>query len=192
MTVSGNEMKLFVLLSICIYPCQGFCPDDIDLETSRCQCNLNKKMIQCSNLPNRCRTCYRYRHMLITDQIEILPKKALNFYHFDVFTIEFSRLKTLSTQTFLNLVIQENHHLQIRIVDYQSSNIPTKLFQNMTLQSKAKFTFEILKVPQSILTIQPYAFEGILFNSHNQFQFSVHSANKLIQFERNAGLKRNH
>lgn len=187
MMIFVDEMKVFIFVSICIYLCQGFCPDDIDLQTHQCQCDLITSSIRCSNLPNRCRTCHRYKQMFITNEIEILQEKALHFFDFHVLTIEFSRLKTFSTRTFANLLIQQNHHLQIRILEYLSPIIPTRLFENLILQSKAKLTFEIFNTTQSILTIQSHAFDGIKFNSQNRFQFSVHSANELIRFEQNAG-----
>jgi hypothetical protein len=193
-------MKIFIfvvgyLLFICNNITNAYCPDDEDLQRHQCICNLINNYIQCSSLPNQCRTCYRYKAIFFDEKIHILSAEVFRFYNFfdnnnnkkNLFKIQFAQINNISINSFSKININQERTLEIKILKYSSSIIPTRLFEDITIQTKAKINIEIFNVTQSILTIEQYALDGIKFNHQSQFRLSILYAKDTIEFESNAG-----
>jgi hypothetical protein len=171
----------------------GYCPNDEDLQRHQCICNLTNSYIQCSSLPNQCRTCYRYNAIFFDEKVNSLSTGAFRFYNFfdndnkKVFKIQFVQLDALSSNSFSKININRNRTLEIKILKYTSPVLPTRVFEDIIIQSKGKINIEIFNVTSSILTIEQFAFDGIRFEQESQFHLSILSAKDTIQFESNAG-----
>jgi len=189
-------MKIFLVgyfLFICNYITNGYCPDDEDLQHHQCRCNLVNNYIQCSSLPNQCRTCYRYKALFFDEKVDLLPVEAFRFYNFfdnnkkNLFKIQFAQINNISINSFSKININQERILEIKIFKYSSCIIPTRVFEDLTIQTKAKLNIEIFNITQSKLTIEQYAFDGIKFNYQSQFRLSILNAKDTIEFESNAG-----
>ncbi|CAF0896471.1 unnamed protein product [Rotaria sp. Silwood1] len=170
----------------------AFCPDDEDLQHHQCICSLTKNYIQCSSLPNQCRTCYRYKTIIFDEKVNILPMEAFHFYDFFddenfLFKIQFAQLNSLSSKSFSKMNINQGRTLEIKIIKYSSSILPTKVFDEIEIQSKSKLNINILNVTSTILTIKQHALEGIKFHRESRFRLLILHAKDTIQFESNAG-----
>lgn len=189
-------MKIFLVgyfLFICNYITNGYCPDDEELQHHQCQCNLIDNYIQCSSLPNQCRTCYRYKTLFFDEKVDLLPVEAFRFYNFfdnnkkNLFKIQFAQINNISINSFSKININQERILEIKIFKYSSSIIPTRVFEDITIQTKAKINIEIFNITQSRLIIKQYALDGIKFNYQSQFRLSILNAKDTIEFESNAG-----
>ncbi len=184
---------LTCLLISCFIKTNGYCPNDEDLQHHRCTCSLSHGYIQCSSLPKECRTCYRYNTIFFDEYVNVLPLEAFRSYDlFDYdsnksFTIQFAQLNDISSNAFSKLDIDQERTLTIKISKYISSRIPTRIFDDITMQSKSKIDIEIFNVTSSLLTIEQYAFDGIKFGYESQFRFSILSSKDILEFESNAG-----
>lgn len=187
----------FILLTYLIISCfikiNAYCPNDEDLQRHRCTCSLSHGYIQCSSLPKECRTCYRYNTIFFDEHVNMLPLEAFRLYDFfdydsnKSFTIQFAQLNDMSSNAFSKLDIDQERILIIKISKYISSRIPTRIFEDVTMQSKSKIDIEIFNVTSSLLTIEQYAFDGIKFGYESQFRFSILSSRDTLEFESNAG-----
>jgi hypothetical protein len=125
--------------------------------------------------------------------VNVLPLEAFRSYDlFDYdsnksFTIQFAQLNDISSNAFSKLDIDQERTLTIKISKYISSRIPTRIFDDITMQSKSKIDIEIFNVTSSLLTIEQYAFDGIKFGYESQFRFSILSSKDILEFESNAG-----
>ncbi|UJR35122.1 hypothetical protein I4U23_027893 [Adineta vaga] len=183
----------------------AYCSNDKDLQDHRCICDLKQSSIQCSSLPKRCYTCYRYKTILFNKDVNILPAESFRYYDlFDYesnqsFTIQFAQIDSISSKTFSKILLKKDHTLVIQIAEYSSSSIPSKLFDQIKLESKSKFHLEIVNVTSSLLTIEPYAFHGIrhgfkkvdygkniYLNSSTFSNISQHTQSKLSIILRNS------
>jgi hypothetical protein len=189
-------MKILLVgyfLFICNYITNGYCPDDEELQHHQCQCNLIDNYIQCSSLPNQCRTCYRYKTLFFDEKVDLLPVEAFRFYNFfdnnkkNLFKIQFAQINNISINSFSKININQERILEIKIFKYSSSIIPTRVFEDITIQTKAKINIEIFNITQSRLIIKQYALDGIKFNYQSQFRLSILNAKDTIEFESNAG-----
>ncbi|CAF3292890.1 unnamed protein product [Rotaria socialis] len=182
----------WLLLSCCI-TANGFCPHDEDLQHHQCTCSLTHGYIQCSSLPEKCRTCYRYSTIFFDENVNILPSELfLDYNLFDYnsnksFTIQFARLNNVSSNTFSKIDVGEDRTLSIKISQYASSIIPTRIFDGLVMQPKSKIDIEIFNVTSSLLTVEQYAFDGIKYNSASEFRFSILCLKDTLEFESNAG-----
>jgi hypothetical protein len=172
----------------------GYCPDDEDLQYHQCRCDLINNYIQCSSLPNQCRTCYRYKAIYFDERVDLLPIETFRFYNFfnnnnknNLFKIQFAQINNISTNSFSKININQERILDIKILKYSSSTIPTRVFEDITIQTKAKINIEISNITQSPLTIEQYALDGIKFNHQSRFRLSILYAKDTIEFESNAG-----
>jgi hypothetical protein len=188
---------LFLLIIWCswclLFNINAYCPNDEDLQRHRCTCSLTNGYIQCSSLPKECRTCYRYNTIFFDEHVNILPSESFRFYDlFDYdsnksFTIQFAQLNALSSNTFSKIDIDQDRTLLIKISKYASSTIPTRIFDELALQSKSQVDFEIFNVTSPLLTIEQYAFDGIKYAYESQFRFSILYLKDSIEFQSNAG-----
>ncbi|CAF1387606.1 unnamed protein product [Rotaria sordida] len=171
----------------------AYCPDDKDLQHHQCICSLTDNYIQCSSLPNQCRTCYRYKAIIFDEKVNILPVEAFRFYDFFendkkfLFKIQFTQLNNLSSKSFSKMNIIQGRTLNIKILKYSSSILPTKVFEDIKILSKSKVNIEIYNVTSTILTIKQHALDGIKFHHKSQFRLLILHAKDTIQFESNAG-----
>ncbi|UJR10700.1 hypothetical protein I4U23_014893 [Adineta vaga] len=171
----------------------AYCPDDEDLQRQQCTCNLNSNYIQCSALPKQCRTCYRYDEIYFDDKVTMLPEEAFRHYNFfgtngkKSFKIQFAQLNMISSNTFSRIDLRSERILQIQILKYSSTVLPSRAFEDLAIQSKAKVNIDIFNVTSSMLTIEQYAFDGIRFNHESRFRLSILYAKDTILFESNAG-----
>jgi hypothetical protein len=183
----------YFLLFSCIILTNGYCPDDENLQRHQCTCSLPHKYIQCSSLPKECRTCYRYNTIFFDEQVNVLPSESFRYYDlFDYdsnksFTIQFAQLNAISSNTFSKIDIDQDRTLVIKIAKYTSSKIPTRIFDEISMQTKSKIDFEIFNVTSSLLTIEQYAFDGIKYGYESEFRFSILYSKDMIEFESNAG-----
>jgi hypothetical protein len=190
-------MKMLILFLVfdLLFICKSiaYCPDDEDLQRHQCTCSLTNSYIQCSSLPIKCRTCYRYKTIFFDEKVNVLPVEAFRFYDFFddndkiLFEIQFAQLNIISSNSFSKINIDREKTLEIKILKYSSSVIPTRVFEHLTIQSKATIDIEIFNVTSTILTIEQYALDGIRFNRESQFRLSILYAKDVIQFESNAG-----
>ena len=169
-------MKLFLVVYILLiynYLINSYCPDDEELEKHQCKCNLIKHTIQCSSLPNQCQTCYRYQTIYFDEKVNLLPNDTFHLYQFfdnnNFFEIQFAHINNLSINTFSKLHINQDKILNIKILKYSLSRIPTKLFENLTIETNGKLNIEIFNITQSLLIIEQYAFYGIIFHLKSYF-----------------------
>jgi hypothetical protein len=171
----------------------AYCPDDENLQRHRCTCSLTHKYIQCSSLPKECRTCYRYNTIFFDEYVNILPSESFRFYDlFDYdseksFTIQFAQLDEISSNTFSKIDIDQDRSLLIKISKYTSSRIPTRIFDEISMQTKSKIDVEIFNVTSPILTIEQYAFDGIKYGYQSELKFSILYLKDLIDFQSNSG-----
>ena len=171
----------------------SYCPNDDDLQDHRCTCSLSHGYIQCSSFPRQCRSCHRYHTIYFDEHVNILPIEAFRFYEFfdsqtnKSFTIQFSQINEISSNTFSKIDLDQDRTLTIKISKYLSSTIPTRIFDDLTLQSKSKFHLEIFNITSSTLLIEQYAFDGIKYGYESEFHFSILSAKDTLQFQSNAG-----
>ena len=171
----------------------SFCSNDEHLQRHRCICSVSQRYIQCSSLPSECRTCYRYDTIFFDKHVNILPSESFHFYDLfnynnnKSFTIQFAQLDGLSSNTFSKINVKQNRRLSIKISQYSSSVIPTRIFDDMEIQLKAKLDFEIFNVTSSSLTIEQYAFDGIKYDFQSEFRFSIIYLQNIIEFQSNAG-----
>lgn len=192
-----NKMSHFIfhwyLLFLLNNIAYSYCPDDADLQRHNCICNLENNFIKCSSLPNQCRTCYRYNEIHFNDNVHALPIEAFRFYKFfdnqkkSSFKIEFAQINTLVSNSFSKLNISQDQRLEIKIFKYASSKLPTKVFEDIEIQTKSKLNIEILDVTSNVLTIEQHAFNGIKFHYKSLFRLTILRAKDTIQFESNAG-----
>lgn len=187
------NMNICYLLFICFLPTNSYCPNDDDLQNHRCTCSLAHGYIQCSSFPSQCRSCYRYHTIYFDEHVTYLPNEAFRFYDFfdyqinQSFTIQFSQLNDLSSNTFSKIDLDQDRILTIKISKYLSSTLPTRIFDDLTLQSNSQFHLEIFNITSSIFTIEQYAFDGIKYGYESEFHFSILSAKDTLQFQSNAG-----
>lgn len=180
-------------LFICIYVTNAYCPDDEVLQSNQCTCNLVNNYIQCSSLPDQCQTCYRYKSIFFDENVGLIPIEAFRFYNFfnntkkNLFQIRFAEINNISNNAFSKININQERTLEIKIFKYSSSIIPKRLFEDLTIQTKAKINIEIFNVTQSILTFEQHALDGIKFNHQGRFRLSIFYAKDTIQFRSNAG-----
>ncbi|CAF2955772.1 unnamed protein product [Rotaria sp. Silwood2] len=171
----------------------AYCPDDEDLQRHQCICSLTKNYIQCSSLPNQCRTCYRYKAIIFDEKVNILPVEAFRFYDFFddeknfLFKIQFAQLNSLSSKSFSKMNINQGRTLEIKIIKYSSSVLPAKVFEDIIIQSKSQVNIQIFNVTSTILTIKQHALDGITFHRESRFRLLILHAKDTIQFESNAG-----
>ncbi len=190
-----NMWFLFLtcLLFSSIIKTNAYCSNDDDLQRHRCTCSLTHGYIQCSSLPKECRTCYRYNTIFFDEHVNILPSESFRYYDlFDYdsnksFTIQFAQLNSISSNTFSKIDIDQDRTLSIKISKYTSSRIPTRIFDELSMQSKSKVDIEIFNVTSSLLIIEQYAFDGIKYDFESDFRFSILYVKDLIEFESNAG-----
>ena len=194
--ITGNTMNILLLCLIeylLIVSIDTSCPDDEDLQTHRCICDTIARSIQCSSLPNRCRTCYRYQAIHFDEKVDLLPAGAFEFYRFfgsdrkNVFRIQFARLKNISARSWSKMVIQRERTVEMKILEYASSVLPTRVLEDTVMETKSALNIEIVNATKSILKIERYAFQGMKFNRQSQFRLSILSARDLLEFEPNAG-----
>ncbi|CAF4751261.1 unnamed protein product [Rotaria socialis] len=185
---------LFHLLFICNHITNAHCPDDQDLQDHHCVCSPANHFVLCSSLPNQCRTCSRYKGILFDEKVNILPVDAFRFYDFFgsddknvLFKIQFAHINTLSSNSFSKINITRYRTLEIKIVKYSYSALPTRLFEDVEIQSKSKLNIEVFNVTSPILMIKQNAFDGIKFQRESRFQLSIYHAKDTILFESNAG-----
>ncbi len=193
---TDNKMNILFLCLIeylFIISINTSCPNDEDLQDHQCICDAIHSYIQCSSLPNRCRTCYRYKAIYFDEKVDSLSAEAFEFYQFfdndkkNLFKIQFAQLKNISTRSFSKININRERTLEIKILKYSSSIIPTRVFEDAIIETHATLNIEIFNVTKSILTVEQYAFHGIKFNRQSQFRLSILSARDSIEFESNAG-----
>ncbi|CAF4724445.1 unnamed protein product [Rotaria sp. Silwood1] len=171
----------------------AFCPNDEDLQYHRCTCSLTHGYIQCSSLPNKCRTCYRYNTIFFDENVNILPSESFRYYDlFDydstkTFTIQFAQLTGISSNTFSKIDIDQERTLSIKISEYASPRIPTRIFDELSMQPKSKIDIEIFNVTSSLLTVEQYAFDGIKYSYESEFRFSILCLKDTLEFQSNAG-----
>ncbi len=181
------------LLFSCFIKINSYCANDEDLQQHRCTCSLTHGYIQCSSLPSECRTCYRYNTIYFDEHVNVLPSESFRYYDlFDYesnksFTIQFVELNILSSNTFSKIDIDQDRTLSIKISKYTSSKIPTRIFDEISMQSKSKIDIEIFNVTSSLLTIEQYAFDGIKYGYESQFKFSILHLKDILEFQSNAG-----
>lgn len=191
-------MLLLFLLNWCLIftlnvPIDGFCPDDDDLQRHRCTCSITDSFIQCSSLPEQCRTCYQYETIFFDERVQSLPSEAFRFYDFfstntkKSFVIQLANINSLATNAFSKIEIDQNQTLDVKISKLSSSIIPTRLFEETTIQSNGKFDVEIYNVTSSLLTIEQYAFDGIKMTYRSRFRLAILSATDTIEFQSNSG-----
>lgn len=181
------------LLISCITRSNAYCSNDEDLQYHRCTCSLTHGYIQCSSLPKQCRTCYRYNTLFFDENVNELPSESFRYYDlFDYdsnksFTIQFAQINTISSNTFSKIDIDQDRILSIKIVKYTSSRIPTRMFDEIEMQSKSKIDVEIFNVTSSLLVIEPYALNGIKYGFQSVFRLSIVYMKDTIEFQPNAG-----
>ena len=191
-------MSIWLLLLTCLFfncfiQIQSYCPNDQDLQDHRCTCSLTHGYIQCSSFPQSCRTCYRYNTIYFDEYVTNLPSESFRYYNFfhsntnKTFSIQFSQLNDLSSNTFSRISIPEEKNLLIKISKYTSSRIPTRLLDDLSIESNSKVDIEIFSVTSSRLLIEQYAFDGIKFNHQSQLKFSILHLKDILEFESNAG-----
>jgi len=184
---------LTCLLFCFIIKTNAYCANDEDLQRHRCTCSLPHGYIQCSSLPSECPTCYRYNTIFFDEHVNVLPSEAFRYYDlFDYdsnksFTIQFAQLNSISSNTFSKIDIDQDRSLSIKISKYTSSKLPTRIFDEITMQSKSKIDIEIFNVTSSLLAIEQYAFDGIKYGYESQFRFSILYLKDIIEFQSNAG-----
>jgi len=184
---------LTCLLLSWIVKTNAFCANDEDLQRHRCTCSLTHGYIQCSSLPKECRTCYRYNTIFFDEHVNVLPPESFRYYDlFDYdsnksFTIQFAQLNGISSNTFSKIDVDQDRILSIKISKYTSSKIPTRIFDEISMQSKSKIDIEIFNVTSSLLTIEQYAFDGIKYGYDSEFRFSILYLKDIIEFQSNAG-----
>ena len=196
------QMNMLLLIFIwylfvaCNPSADAYCPNDEDLQRHRCTCSQTHGYIQCSSLPNACRTCYRYNTLFFNEHVDILPAESFRFYHFfdkesnTSFTIQFAQVNLLSTNTFSKVEIDEGRTLSIKISKYTASLLPSRTFDEVTLQSRAQLDIEIFNVTSPLLTIEQYALDGIKYNHLGQFRLSILYLKDTLEFQSNAGHSR--
>lgn len=191
-------MSMWLLLLSClllsnIIKINGYCANDENLQQHRCTCSLIHGYIQCSSLPSECRTCYRYNTIFFDENVNVLPSEAFRYYNFfdydsnKTFSIQFAQLNALSPNTFSKIDIEQNRILLIKISKYTFSRIPTRLFDEISMESNSKIDFEIFNATSSLLLIEQYAFDGIKYGYESQFKFSIIYLKNLLEFQSNAG-----
>lgn len=182
-----------VLINSLILLTNSYCPNDDDLQRHRCTCSLSHGYIQCSSLPAQCRTCSRYTHLYFDEHVNILPVEVFRSYEFfddnsnRSFTIQFAQINEISSNAFSKIDLEQEQILTIKISKYFPSNLPTRIFDELTLQSKSKFHLEIFNVTSSLLSIEQYAFDGVKYGYESEFRFSILSARDTLEFQSNAG-----
>ncbi|CAF4454312.1 unnamed protein product, partial [Adineta steineri] len=97
------------------------------------------------------------------------------------------QLDIISSNAFSKIDIDKERTLEIKILKYSSSVLPSRMLEDLAIQSKARVNIEIFNVTSSMLTIEQYALDGIRFNHGSQFRLSILQAKDTIQFESNAG-----
>lgn len=183
-----------VVLWSCTLGVRAYCPNDEDLQRHRCTCSLANSYIQCSSFPEQCRTCYQYQRLFFDEHVEFLPVEAFRSYDLfrssnprRSFTIQFARLDRLSSNAFSKIEIEQNQTLEIKVSKYTSALLPTRLFEDVTLQAKASFDMEIFNVTSPLFTIEQYVFDGMKLAYQSQFRLAILSAKETIEFQSNAG-----
>lgn len=180
------------LFSCCIKT-DALCSNDEDLQSHQCDCNSTLKHISCSSLPTRCRTCYLYNMIFFDENVNELPSESFRYYDLfgdtnnKPFTIQFAQLNAVSSNTFSEIVIEQNRTLSIKISKYASSIIPKRIFDDLTMQTRSKIDIEIFNVTSPLLTVEQYAFDGIKYNIESEFRLSIHYLKDAIEFQSNAG-----
>ena len=186
-------LSISFLINSLIVLANSYCPNDEDLQQHRCTCSLSHGYIQCSSLPVQCRSCSRYTHLYFDEHVNILPIEVFRSYDFfdddsnRSFTIQFAQINDMSSNAFSKLDLEQDRTLFIKISKYLSPTIPTRIFEELTLQSKSKFHLEIFNVTSSLLTIEQYAFDGIKHGYESEFRLSILSARDTLEFQSNAG-----
>ncbi|CAF0811119.1 unnamed protein product [Rotaria sordida] len=181
------------LLFSCFTQTNASCSNDEDLQRHQCTCSSTHGYIQCSSLPSKCRTCYYYNVIFFDENVNILPSEAFRSYDlFDYdsnksFTIQFALLNGISTNTFSKIDIDQERTLSIKISKYTSSRIPTRIFDEISMQPKSKIDIEIFNVTSSLLTVEQYAFDGIKYSYESEFRFSILYLKDKLEFQSNAG-----
>ncbi|CAF1499236.1 unnamed protein product, partial [Adineta steineri] len=160
----------------------------------QCLCNLDNNYIQCSSIPKQCRTCNRYNAIFFDEKVTMLSPETFRSYNFfdnnnrkKLFKIQFMQLDIISSNAFSKIDIDKERTLEIKILKYSSSVLPSRMLEDLAIQSKARVNIEIFNVTSSMLTIEQYALDGIRFNHGSQFRLSILQAKDTIQFESNAG-----
>jgi len=173
----------------------AYCPNDEDLQRNRCICSLTNNYIQCSSIPKQCRTCYRYNAIYFDEKVTVLPVEAFRFYKFfdndkkQLFKIQFTQLNIISSNSFSKINIDRERTLEIKILKYLSPMLPSRVFEDITIQSKAKVNIEIFNVTSTMFTMEQYALDGIKFDRESQFRLSILYVKDTIRFESNAGIR---
>jgi len=170
---------------------ESYCPNDEDLQNHRCTCSLTHGYIQCPSFPLTCRTCYRYKTMFFDENVRNLPIEAFRFYTFlssnQSFTIQFAQLNDFASNTFSKIQLAPESSLSIKVGKYISSRIPTRLFDDLSLQTKSTFDFEIFQSTADRLTFEQYSFDGIQHAFQSLFKFSILDSKDILEFESNTG-----
>ena len=175
----------------------AYCPNDDDLQRHHCTCSLANSYIHCSSLPAQCRSCYQYERLFFDEHVQFLPAEAFRSYDLfrasesrRSFTIQFARLDRLSSNAFSKIDIEQNQTLEIKVSQYNSALLPTRLFEDVTLQAKGILDVEIFNVSSKLFTIEQYVFDGMKFAYQSQFRLAILSAKETIEFQSNAGESR--
>ena len=177
------------LASLLIILVNSFCSNDEDLRSHQCQCDQINRSIHCSSLPRRCRTCVQYQMIYFDQSVQTLPEDSFAEYRFSSkkFYIQFAQVKNISIRTFSKIHLRSNQTLEIEILQYSSSILPTDTFEGLTIEKHSKFHLKILDIIDPIFTIEKHAFNGIQFHRRSYFQFSILRASDLITFQSNSG-----
>lgn len=144
-------------------------------------------------MPKRCRTCYLYKTIFFDEHVDVLAAESFRDYDFfdyesnRSFTIQFAHVQSMPSRTFAGIALDENRSLSIQIAQYSSTQLPTQLFGQIEMPTKAKIDMEIHNVSAALLTVEPYAFHGIQHGRETIFRFAILSMKHTIEFQANAG-----
>ncbi|CAF1556077.1 unnamed protein product [Adineta ricciae] len=131
--------------------------------------------------------------MYFDEKVDILPEEAFRYYEFfgnnrkKSFKVQFAHLNVISSNAFSRIDLRAERSLQIQIVKYTATILPSRTFEDLALQSNSNITIDIFNVTSSLLTVEQYAFDGIRFNRESRFRFAILYAKDTILFESNAG-----
>ncbi|CAF0848069.1 unnamed protein product, partial [Didymodactylos carnosus] len=173
------------------------CLHDNDLQRSGCYCNMKEQHIQCSSLPSKCLTCYKYNIIYFDEHVTHIPAEAFRYYDIfsndgvntNEFTIQFSSLNYLSSNSFSRLEIPSYSKLYVKIVQFNVNTILSHTFDDLVLKSFGILDIEIFNTnnKQKQLTFDGYSLDGIKYSNNSQFYLTFLNIYNDIRFQSNTG-----